>query len=109
MMTPDDYRRWIALLYDDAYAACFQTMAQYRMALIQRARQDAIVDLAKNAPTPIAKIRVWTEHGDGHSDVIEWCEGIEKLPDGEHLLYSIASPPPQPITPEPEDTNPAHS
>jgi len=38
-MTPDDYAAWLALLRDDAYAATFQSIGQYRHALIARAKR----------------------------------------------------------------------
>lgn len=36
---------------------------------------------------PVARIRSWTKHGEGHGDLVDWLEGSENLPDGEYDLY----------------------
>lgn len=36
---------------------------------------------------PVARIRSWTKHGEGHGDLVDWLEGYENLPDGEYDLY----------------------
>ena len=43
---------------------------------------------AQIAVEPVASIRCWTKNGEGHSEVVDWLDAIESLPDGEHLLYT---------------------
>ncbi len=52
----------------------------------------AILDLATpspgKAPEPVARIRVWTKPNGQHADLIDWEDGLDSLPDGEHVLYA---------------------
>lgn len=39
---------------------------------------------------PVAKIRTWHKGGEQNAELWDWDDGIETLPDGEHLLYASA-------------------
>ena len=42
---------------------------------------------------PVASIRCWTKAGEGHSELVDWLDGVEALPDGEHKLYTHPTAP----------------
>ena len=102
-MTPEDYQQWIALLYDDAYAACFQTMAQYRMALITRARSEAATaELRRDEIRD--RLLIMAQDMRGRAIAAE-----RDAADLRALVAELSGAPLQPITPEPEGTSQSHS
>jgi hypothetical protein len=44
-------------------------------------------------PEPNGKIKVWREDGVVHAELWEWLDGIDNVPDGEHLVYAAAPSP----------------
>ena len=59
-----------------------QTMDMYNLLL------EVDRELAKPEPQPVALIRTWHKSGDQHADLHDWLEGFDRLPDGEHKLYT---------------------
>lgn len=58
-----------------------------------RARLDAAA-----GQEPVAEVRTWHKSNGQHADLIDWCDAIENLPDGDHRLY--AAPVPAQAAPE---------
>ena len=44
------------------------------------------------AQEPVAEIRTWHKSGEQHADLIDWCDSLDGLPDGEHKLYARPVP-----------------
>jgi hypothetical protein len=40
---------------------------------------------------PVARMRTWFKEGERHAQLDDWCDGIDELPEGEHVLRA-ASP-----------------
>ena len=67
--------------------------------------EDAITSLRQaiaeaEKQEPVATIRTWHKFGDQHAEFLDWELGLDKLPDGEHTLYTHPKPKREPLTGE---------
>jgi hypothetical protein len=85
MTTTPDFR---ALLADDAYAASFQSMGQYRTALLKA--------LATPPPEP-GKVTAWMYQGEDNFDGMRWRENWEVTIDEKLARFKSGNKEPIPL------------
>jgi len=54
--------------------------------------QEAAKHLAKPEQEPVATIQTWHKMGEQHAELLNWHSGLDKLPDGNHYLYTHPEP-----------------